>query len=452
MGSVFRTIRVRLALFGTLLMIGALFVAGIAFDRAVRNERTGELERAAIAKLDAMCDVVKGASIPTPLPAERDSLLLVQVIRADGTVASSTPNVMDMNDPFINPLDYETASAGTRQWTASIEGMSYLLAGRKVSPAANAESVYVAAPFSDVERLSASLRRQMLQWAPLVVLATAAGLVLLVRGSLKPVEAMRQQVQSIEASDLTRRVTETGAKDEIGSLAKTMNQMLGRLQQSAEHQARFVSDASHELRTPLAVMRTRLEVGLRRPEGTDWTSTAGLLLQQNARMERLVSDLLLLAKGGQTKDRREEVDLDELIRQHVADRRLLGDRVSFDVSRVSAGRTVGDPDQLGRVVQNLVENAVVHAVSSVCVSLGVDGSEAVLVVEDDGPGVAPADRDRVFERFTRLDSSRASTSGGSGLGLAIVSGVIERHGGTVRFADPQLLGGARVEVRLPLAQ
>jgi signal transduction histidine kinase len=435
-----------------MLMIAALFVAGIAFDRAVRNERTGELERAAVAKLEAMCEVVKHNNIPTPLPAERDSLLLVQVLRADGSVASSTPNVMDMNDPFINPAEYTTAFEGTRQWTASIEGMSYLLTGRKVSAAPDSASVYVAAPFSDVERLSASLRRQMLQWAPLVVLATTLGLVLLVRGSLKPVDAMRQQVESIEVSDLTRRVAETGANDEIGNLAKTMNQMLGRLQQSTEHQARFVSDASHELRTPLAVMRTRLEVGLRRPEATDWTATAGSLLQQNARMERLVSDLLLLAKGGQSKERREEVDLDELVRQHVADRRLLDDRLTFDLSRVSAARAIGDPDQLGRVVQNLVENAVVHAVSSVCVSLGREGSSALFVLEDDGPGVAPDDRARVFERFTRLDSSRASSSGGSGLGLAIVAGVVERHGGTVRFADPKMLSGARVEVRLPLAQ
>jgi signal transduction histidine kinase len=446
-----RSVRVRLVFFGTLMMIVALMIVGVLFDRNVRSSRTRDLQRSAEAKLDAMCDLVKTGDVPRPLPSDRDSLLLVQVLSTDGSVVGSTANVMDMTQAFIAPQDYPTVRDVAEKWRASIDGKSYLLLGRRVTATNSADAVYVAAPYSDVDRLSSSLRRQMLLWAPLIALTLALGLYVLVGLVLRPVDTMRRQLDAIESSDLGRRVTEPGTKDEVGRLADTMNRLLGRLQRSADQQARFVSDASHELRTPLAVSRTRLEVGLRRPEGTDWPRTANVLLDQNQRMERLVSDLLLLAKGGQPVDRRTTVDLDEIIAEVVRNHRLVhaSGTISFDVSRVSAGRLHADPEELRRVVTNLIDNAHRHANSRVLVSLRAQGGQVELAIEDDGPGISDEDRERVFEPFTRLDASRAAQSGGAGLGLSIVQEIVARHGGAICFAPPRLLSGARVEVRLP---
>jgi HAMP domain-containing protein len=293
-----RTVRARLVFFGTLMMLLALFLVGVLFDRTVRNSRTKELEQAALTKLDAMCEIVKVGAVPRPLPADRDSLLLVQVLDPNGGVVGSTANVMDMDQPFIDPQQHLTGFQETRQWKTRIDDKPYLLVGQRVGATPDANAVYVAAPYSDVERLSSSLRRQMLLWAPLLAFKLAIGLLILVISALRPVDTMRRQLDAIGSSDLERRVTEPGTKDEIGRLAATMNRLLGRLEASSDQQARFVSDASHELRTPLAVSRTRLEVGLRRPESTDWPRTAAELLRQNQRMERLVTDLLQLAKGG----------------------------------------------------------------------------------------------------------------------------------------------------------
>jgi signal transduction histidine kinase len=165
-------------------------------------------------------------------------------------------------------------------------------------------------------------------------------------------------------------------------------------------------------------------------------------------MGRLVQDLLLLAKADEHAIRLDlaDVDLDDLVAEG-AERLRAHPRLSVDSSHVAPTRVVGDRDQLGRVVNNLADNAAEHARALVRVSLSADGGGALLVVEDDGPGVAPSDRDRVFDRFVRLDDSRQRTSGGSGLGLAIVREIVHAHGGTVTLRTSPL-GGCRVEVRL----
>jgi signal transduction histidine kinase len=169
-------------------------------------------------------------------------------------------------------------------------------------------------------------------------------------------------------------------------------------------------------------------------------------------MERLVSNLLILAKGGATDARVEPVDLDECIRSEVSNQRALGSSVTFDLSRVSAGRVVGDPDQLTRVVQNLLDNAAKYARQRIVVALAPEDSWVQLLIEDDGPGISAEERERVFDRFTRLDSSRAMATGGTGLGLAIAKEIVSRHGGTVEFVEPTVLGGASALVRLPAEQ
>ncbi|MGH9034850.1 MAG: sensor histidine kinase, partial [Acidimicrobiia bacterium] len=248
---------------------------------------------------------------------------------------------------------------------------------------------------------------------------------------------------------LDRRVPEPPVDNEVGRLARTMNAMLERLQRSAERQRRFVSDASHELRSPLASTRTTLEVALTHPETTTLAATAADALAETERMERLITDLLFLARGdeGGLMANPGPVDVDDLVTAETARVRSRA-RVTVDASRVSAARVSGVAGHLEQAVRNLLENAERHARSAVSVSLADDGEAVVLTVDDDGPGVAPEDRERIFDRFVRLDEARARDRGGAGLGLAITREIIAAHAGTVGVGDAPG-GGARFVVRLP---
>jgi signal transduction histidine kinase len=271
---------------------------------------------------------------------------------------------------------------------------------------------------------------------------------LLMGRALGPVEAMRSQVAEISARDLDRRVPEPPVDDEIGRLARTMNAMLDRLQASSARQRRFVADASHELRSPLAAGRTQLEVALAHPADGGWQTTAAGLLREHQRMERLVGDLLFLARSddGGPPVRAVPLDLDDVV---FAEAAALRSRTSvrLDLSKVSGARVVGDAESLARVVRNLVENAERHARAVVAVELSVTEGAVELVVADDGSGIQPADREQVFDRFVRLDDARSRNDGGAGLGLAIVREIVVAHGGTVTVGESR--SGARLVVRLP---
>ena len=277
-----------------------------------------------------------------------------------------------------------------------------------------------------------------------VLVALAAALTFLATSrALRPVDAMNRQVEAITSARSGDRVPEPDTGDEINQLAVTMNGMLQRLEASAQSQRQFVSDVSHELRTPAAVIRAEIEAGLAEADN-DWTKTAESVLDEQVRLTGLVDDLLLLARmdeGGATQ--RVDIDLDALV-QNEARR---GWAHVVDVAAVEPVRIKGDERQLNRLIQNLVANAVRHASSSVELALRTEGSHAVLRVDDDGAGVPATERERVFERFARLDESRERDLGGSGLGLAIVKEVAEAHGGGATITNSPV-GGARVEVRL----
>lgn len=267
--------------------------------------------------------------------------------------------------------------------------------------------------------------------------------------ALAPVERMRREVDAVTATNLDRRINDPGRADEIGRLAVTMNSMLDRLDTSQRAQRQFVSDASHELRSPLASLRQYAEVAQAHPDRVNLDDLSEAVLDEGDRLERLVAGMLLLARVTERSATATgtAVDLDDLM---LAEARRLRDTMalSIDSTGVGPARVHGDQNLLGQVVRNLVDNAAQHASGRVSLSLGLVDGQALLVVEDDGHGVPPGDRDRVFERFVRLDESRARASGGTGLGLAIVRESVLAHGGTVRIVDSSL-GGARFEVRLP---
>ncbi|TMR96355.1 HAMP domain-containing histidine kinase [Nonomuraea basaltis] len=284
-----------------------------------------------------------------------------------------------------------------------------------------------------------------------LVTLTWFGVSRVVARTLEPVSAITKRLAEITAGGGGMRVPVPENDDEIRGLAETANQTLERLetameqQQAAmEQQRRFAGDASHDLRSPITAMRTQVEDAMLHPEDTDWQETGREVLASLDRLQAIVTDLLALTKldaGG--PGRREPLDLSELVATETA-----RSRTKHVVTTLQAGVTVtGDPLELVRLLTNLLDNAERHAETQIIVTLRRPGKEAVLEVLDDGAGIAPDQREIVFQRFTRLDASRSRDAGGTGLGLPIAREIARSHGGTLTIEDSDT--GARFVLRMP---
>lgn len=288
--------------------------------------------------------------------------------------------------------------------------------------------------------------RALLWWVVPGLVLLIGGLAWIVVGrALRPVHAVTRQLASISSDSLHERVPVPGAADEVGELAYTMNSMLDRLESATLVSRQLVSDASHELRTPIAVLRTELEVARRDP-ATDWQAVSVGMLGEVERLQGLVDDLLLLARANERGMQREDVDVVDVVAQVASRRRVVP--VTVDVEAAGRATVEGDPAALVSAVDHLVANAARHATSEVRVRVHDLGDWLEIRVEDDGSGIDPADRDRVLERFVRLDEARARDIGGSGLGLAVANDVAAAHGGMVTI-DDSTLGGAQVTITVP---
>ncbi|MDX3457193.1 HAMP domain-containing sensor histidine kinase [Streptomyces sp. ME02-8801-2C] len=309
-------------------------------------------------------------------------------------------------------------------------------------------TVHAGAPLSAEQSAVSTALTVMLIGFPLLLGVVAGVTWLVTRRALRPVEGIRAEMAAITASqDLARRVPVPDTHDEVARLARTTNETLAALETSVERQRRFVADASHELRSPIASLRTQLEVGAAHPELLDVDGA----VEDTVRLQRLAADLLLLARldaGERPGDAR--FDLAELVREQAEGR--VG--VTVVTGAGAEVEVAGSRTQLGRLVANLLDNAQRHARSEVTVTVRQEGGRqgggrALVEVADDGDGVPVADRERVFERFVRLDAARSRDDGGAGLGLAIARDVAVRHGGTLT-AGEAAAGGALFELRLPV--
>jgi signal transduction histidine kinase len=286
--------------------------------------------------------------------------------------------------------------------------------------------------------------------AAALVLAVAALLVRWAVGaSLRPVERLRGQLAGIDGHTTGARVDVPPTGDELTRLADTMNRMLTRLEGAYAAQTGFVSDASHELRNPLATLRASVEVAAADPTGQVWQETRPTLMAEILRLQRLVDDLLTLSTydAGAVPLRARECDLDDLV---VDAARRTRDESGLSVEVGAAPvRVVADPDRVGQVLRNVLDNAARHARGSIRVGLAAGGREAVVTIDNDGPPVPVADRERIFDRFVRLDATRDRDTGGAGLGLAIAADIARAHGGTLSTGEAGD-GWCRFELRLPL--
>lgn len=314
-----------------------------------------------------------------------------------------------------------------------------------VSPADGPLTAIAMSPLEDVLRSTRTLTRVLAVGIPaLVVLLTAAAWALIGR-TLRPVRDMTLRAAGIADATTGERLAVPPTSDEVAELGRTLNGMLDRLADGARRQREFVSDASHELRSPIAAVRASLEVALAHPDRADPSAVQRGVLAEILRLEALVADLLALARlDEQRAPPHHEIDLDDVVLEEAARARA----VPMDTRGVSAAKVRGDRRGLEHLVRNLLDNAARYAASRVIVTAEIDDHEVVLRVDDDGPGIPEQDRARVFERFTRVASSRSRDAGGAGLGLALVQRITDQHGGAVRAGrSPQ--GGARLEVRLP---
>ncbi|MFB4318444.1 sensor histidine kinase [Actinomadura sp. 21ATH] len=271
-----------------------------------------------------------------------------------------------------------------------------------------------------------------------------------VKRALRPVRTMTRELCAISDDRSFHQVTVPAGHDEVAELAGAVNRTLRRLERLNERQRAWVADASHELRSPLTGLRAQLELALAHPEDEDWPDTARSALTDADRLHRIISDLLVMAKleAGVIGDQ-EMIDLGELVRAETARRRT--GRVPIELETDEGVVVHGARSHLIRLLTNLLDNADRHATSWVRVAVGTDGRHALLMVADDGPGIPPEERERVFQRFQRLAEGRRCDAGGTGLGLPISRDIAVAHGGDLVVGDADGAGGARLVLRLPLA-
>ncbi len=433
----------RAALAAALSVCAAFAAFSIAAYVLVRERALDETDRALVETATRVADDLAQADPDDPDFAE---------IPAPGS-----PVIPARSDLVVPPgtrvrIDPEGRTPPAPPRTVAIDGEPYRLMVRELPPSSDGQprTVVVARPLADVER---TLDQVAIALAIVGVIAAIAASIMtfvIVRGALRPLRSARSAAERIaDSEDLSLRVPE-GRRDEVGVLAHSMNRMLERLEaaqaglrRALDEQRRFAADASHELRTPLTAIRGDLDL-LQRHDLPD-TERAAITEEMRAasdRMDRLVRGLLRLARlDGREADRPETIVLSEFLAGRLDEAEEL--RVADDAGDLSV---VADRETLIAIVVNLVENARRHG-TSVCVTLERRGDAALIAVEDDGPGVAPEDRERIFDRFYRAPGQRRVP--GTGLGLPIARAAAARLGGELRLADTAR--GARFEAELPLS-
>lgn len=444
------SLRARLLVIGAGGVAGALAIGSLALYAVLGVVGSRTIDAGSAATAADVATLVDQGRLPQPIPVTGSQI--VQVVDARDRVVSASVNA-----------DQLTALLLPREIDAALEGEHVVVPGSRIGldsplrvtaveagPTGARRTVVVAQQFEDLERSQRVLALTLLATYPLLLLVLVLIAWRVIGASLRPVEALRAAADQISGTGQDTRLPVSPSRDEVHALAVTLNSMLDRLSGSRARQRDFVADAAHELRSPLASMQTQLEIAERLGEAPELTPD---LLAEVRRMSALVEDLLMLARidAVERPERLPEdpvdlVHLPELVRQVVT--RYDGTRVPVRLGATAGGTVPGHHEELRRVLENLVDNAVRHARSLVEVSLEPGSSSLTVVVSDDGAGVPPADRDRVFERFTRLDDARDRDAGGSGLGLAIVRELVHHNGGTVEL-DASPAGGLAVRVRLP---
>jgi len=453
-----RTLRARITLLATAVFTVALLLAGVILLATVGRSLLNTLDSSAERTGNEVAALVNTGRLPQQLLTGSGGVSMVQVVDADNRVIAASPGV-DTAVSMVNSDQLAKVRRGahlTVSGARSSQEDPIRVVAVDANTRAGQRTVLVGTDLGRVFDSSRLLQRALLLGGPLIVIAMAALTWWVVGLTLRPVAALRREAAQLSGSGLERsRLPVPDAQDEIHSLALTLNGMLDRLDSSTARQRRFIGDAAHELRSPIASLRLQLEVAQRLDQSPAMRELTDDALLDVDRLTHLIDDLLVLARSDERggSHARLPVRLAEL-----AGTVLSGYRDARVPVRQVAGEQVtvlGDADGLHRVLVNLIDNAVRYAASEVTVAVtvrppsGVGFADAVLTVADDGPGVPASKRERVFDRFYRLDTARSRAEGGTGLGLSIVREIVTAHGGTVSLHDNE--PGLIVEISLPVA-
>lgn len=443
-------VRARLTILATVLSAVALACAGGLMLLVLHQSLLNSADAATSTRAGELAATVRAESIagldPSSLTTSKD-IDAVQIIGADARVLAATPG--DRAAPITRPL-----AAGSRATldgaTIGADPTEYRVTAIGVATPRGTVTIAVAAaegPITDVVLTVAVLFASVF---PLILVLLAAATWFFVGRALRPVERIRSEVAAITSSDLSKRVSEPRTGDEVDRLAGTMNEMLQRLHTANDAQLRFVGDASHELRSPLVTLVGLLDLARTRRESIDHATIDTILHPEATRLQAMVDDLLILARADERGIplRRNTVDVDDIVADEATRLARLG---TVAVSaHIDAVQIFADRDKLVRAVRNVADNALRHASSAIEIDVRADASTRLctITIDDDGDGIPDDDRERVLDRFVRLDPDRRRSSGGSGLGLAIVDEIVRAHGGVVSIGVAAI-GGASVTMTLP---
>jgi signal transduction histidine kinase len=430
---------------GLLGLAVAQAVGSVALYVALSVASRHDLDRRADATAEQVADLVVSGRLPDPIPVTGDES--VQVVDAHGRVISASANG-DRLTPLLTAAELRRAEGGAVSVPGSRLGLSSTLrvTARPASAESGAPEVVVAEPVADLARSQHLLGVTLLISSPLLLLVLGLIAYRVIGATLRPVEELRAAAERVSGAEHHDRLPVPASQDEIHALALTLNSMLGRLTEARNRERSFVANVAHELRSPLASLRVQVDVSRR--HGASEEDHADLADELD-RMSVLVEDLLVLARldAGEPLPPPDPAAEPSVVLAALVDERR-SPTPAVAVGQVDSGALPLTRLELERVVRNLLDNARRHAETQVGLCFVRSGGEACLRVEDDGPGVPASERERVFDRFARLDDARARDTGGSGLGLAISRELVRRRGGELRLGESSS-GGLLAEVVFP---
>jgi signal transduction histidine kinase len=442
-------LRLRVTTVATIVVALTLLATGLLVTRWLRATLVDDADQQLSRQVAFVAELAERGELSPTLTATGVDTGQVQVITAKRVVVAVSPGLAATVrlDVFPAPaVGEQAAQTVPGPVVGGVGSTHYRVVARTVDTPGGPLTVYAASSLRAAEKSVAALVAGLWVGLPLLTLLAVAGIWFVVGRSLSPVERMRREVAAIPGTRPDQRISPHARATELDRLAATMNGLLERIDDAAAARRQFLADASHELRSPLASARAQLEVGLAYPDGTDWPATASEVMVDIARLQSLAGELLDLARvdGGGRLPTSERMDLAALVTVEAG--RYTDQRVTLQANEVWVS---ADAALMVRLVRNLVDNALRHAQLSVHITVGVESGSACLRVWNDGAAIPLADRERIFEPFTRLDEARTTDEGGAGLGLSIARRAAELHGGSLVIGSTDT--GAEFIAVLPLA-
>lgn len=380
-----------------------------------------------------------------------------RVTRPPATVIYRSKSPADRSfDPALVPLSNAAPVAASAAVTTLIRGQQLMIRTTRVDAASGVYIVEFGVSTAPMEEVLNRLLDLLALLLPILIVFAAAGGYWLVSWALRPVDQLSQMAEQLSLQNLTLRLPVSPTGDALERLAISLNNMLGRLLDSVQTSRRFLADASHELRTPLTVIKGELQELAREPERTkvELGERVGSVLEEVARLEHLVSGLLVLSRldAGETQRAWMEVDLAELFATTAEQMRLMAeDRgVEIEAKGLRPAVILGDKPRLKQVFVNLLDNAIRFTPSGGVVTLHTQTNEegSLIEISDTGIGIPQSAMPHVFDRFYRVDEARSREDGGAGLGLSIVKSICAAHGAEINV-ESRVAGGSRFRIWFP---